>query len=294
MQPTLPTTILALLPIFSSAIPLGVPLVVSPGLNITTPAQRDRLNCSDLSQGPSETCYRDLNITAYLTNYNTSILPEVCPPSVPWSRCFQDNAYTNASSPTNLKLTEAKHNCSLLTTNASNSDSCMKPALDEQHWTAGEYYGVFNIWSLQHHISIWAQALNAPSSQKAITNVTVSDSAADSDAQTATSVLATLIESYSVDREADDYLVRLLEAEPNASKVPARPNGTHQRVASYAGQPTASAWQPVLTARLAEVLALAMDDFDFFIEVVRQGSYSTDGLAVVGQLEEALKGVGRE
>ena len=136
---------------------------------------------------------------------------------------------------------------------------------------------------------MWAQALSAPSSEKAVYIVTESDTVADSDAQTATSVLCTLIVKYGRDHDADDALVRLLEAEPHSTTVPARPATSYGRVPTHLDEPTGAAWQPVLQARLAEVLALAMDDFEFFLETVRTGAYSTRGLAVVGQLEEAMK-----
>ena len=102
-------------------------------------------------------------------------------------------------------------------------------------------------------------------------------------------MLATLIHKYGRDHDADDALVRLLEAEPNSTKVPLRPATPHGRVPAHFNEPTGAAWQPVLRARLAEVLALAMGDFEFFLETVRTGAYATAGLAVVGQLEEALK-----
>ena len=138
-------------------------------------------------------------------------------------------------------------------------------------------------------MSIWSQALGAATSQKAIYNVSQSDTVTDSDAQTHTSILSTLILKYGINHDADSFLVRLLEAVPDSTKVPERPASPHSRVPTHFDEPTGADWQPILQARLAEVLKLAMDHFDFFLETVRSGAYSSRSLAVVGQLEEAMK-----
>lgn len=282
--------LLTLTPLLSSALPPGVPLVVSPGINVSSHVPPKNLNCADIQTGISPECYQTLGITAYLENYNTSIRRETCAPSQLWSSCFQISAYTSprADSP-NINTIGQHHDCSTLTTDSSNSDKCTQPLANEKDWTPKDFYGAFNIWSLQHHISVWAQALSAASSQQAIDTVTKSDTTADSEAQTATSVLSTLILKYGHDHDADHALVRLLEAEPNSTKVPTRPSTSPGTALTPLNEPTAAAWQPVLQARLAEVLKLAMDDFEFFLEAVRTGAYSTMGLAVVGQLEEAMK-----
>ena len=297
MELSITFCLLTLTPLLSTALPSqpsssGVPLVVSPGINASNHVPPRSLDCNNIQAGISPQCYQNLSMTAYLDNWNTSIRREVCAPSQSWSSCFQVNAYTNpgaaADSP-NINTISQHHDCSTLTTNSSNSDKCIAPLANQKAWTPKDFYGAFNIYSLQHHISIWAQALAATTSQPAIETVSRSDTVSDSDGQTADSVLATLILKYGRDHDADDFLVRLLEGAPNDPNIPKRPSSAHGRVPTQLNEPTGASWQPVLHARLAEVLKIAMTDFEYFLEAVRSGAYSSIKLAVVGQLEEAMK-----
>lgn len=288
MKTALKCTVLAIAVLSCNALPSGIPYYVSPGINASSSPSK-QANCTNIENGVSPQCYLDLNINGYFEYYNTTIGLETCSPSETWSTCYQVAIYSNSSSKSpNLKTINQQHNCANLTTSTSNSGQCTQPRADQQDWTPDDFYGAFNIWSVQHHISVWAQAIAAASSRPAITTVAASDTIADSEAQSATSVLSSLILKYTINKEADEGLVRLLEAEPNSTKVPKRPKSTPQRVPSSIEEPSATAWQPILQARLAEVLALAMNDFDFFLETVREGAFSTTGLAVVGQLTEAM------
>ena len=52
---------------------------------------------------------------------------------------------------------------------------------------------------------------------------------------------------------------------------------------------TAAQWVPLLVDRLQEGLQLVMSDFDQFLKMVKGGAYSTNNLALAGELENALK-----
>ena len=71
--------------------------------------------------------------------------------------------------------------------------------------------------------------------------------------------------------------------------APQFPPHTHDRVPTQLDRPTAKAWQKVLSARLEEVLRVAMCDFDAFYKTIKGGAYSNAAYSASGLLENSLR-----
>lgn len=88
--------LLVILPILPCIKGSGVPLVVSPGLNIsTTPSIAANLaGCNDLAGtiAPTIPCYNTLDVSSYLINYNLTSA-EVCAPDELFSTCLLRAVY---------------------------------------------------------------------------------------------------------------------------------------------------------------------------------------------------------
>ncbi|KAK4697242.1 hypothetical protein P7C71_g801, partial [Lecanoromycetidae sp. Uapishka_2] len=248
--------ILLLLPLLPSITSSGVPLVVSPGLNVSTsPNVTAHLApCTDLagSKAPTIPCYNTLDVNSYLVNYNLTSA-EVCAPNQSlMGTCLLPTVY-GAPGP----------NCTMMNT-------------AESTW-----YAVYNVYQVHKFISNWATALNASTSQKAIT------SAIDPRVpNTATTVMITLINKHGINPHADTALIQMLQL-PTQSPQPAFGN---TRVRGESSTPSAEQWQVLLGARLQDTLAVVMDDFDGFLSAVGNGTFSTRGLASASDLKKRMEG----
>lgn len=268
----------------------GIPVVVSPGLNISAnPNTTAHLpSCTNLTNNaPSPYCYTKLQETAYLTSWNLTS-PELCAPDELWSTCFLRSVYgkpgPNCTTLTNNTKTCAQYNCTSL---ALSTALCPEPTAanstaNATAETAEEYYGAWSVYALQHHISAWSAALSANTSTKAIlaaVNPRVPN--------TATSLLTTLIPKYGLNTSvaADTALVTLLKV-PTGRPEPAYGNA---RIRGESSTLTGPQWQLALRTRFGQVLDLAMGQFEEFLGAVKGGAYSANGLASVGNLTTSLK-----
>ena len=256
---------------------LAPPIVVSPGLDYKNPSHSP-VNCTDLETGIATNCYAELDETSYLINWNTTIRKETCSPSQLWSNCYLNSAYTNGTERTITKQNISQHDCSTLNGNSS-SNGCPPPFTDNKDWTPQEYYAVLNIYTVQHHIFVWSQAISARESQVAIAQSMKPNGMDD------TSLLQTLIQRYGINHAADEALSELLNG-PNIRPQPLakQGGGIGVRPGMDSGE-----WAPLLRRRLQDALQLVMKDFDHFLDMVKGGAYSTYNLALSGQLENALK-----
>ena len=277
--------IISVVGLVSVVLASGVPLVVSPGLNLSV---GPGVNCTDLHTGFNTQCFVSQNVSNTFLNFNVSILPEICGPSQSWSECFQIQAYATPAIPDITRVVAQNHVCTTLTTNTNNSHLCSPPNANAKAWTLGEWYGVWSIYNLQSHISIWAQAISTNTSHQAISNVTTAYP--DGNAST---ILSAIFTKYGLDLQADDALKGLLAmAPPNTTTnatAPQYPPYTRGRVPNPADKPTVQAWIVVLQARLQEILQVSMSDFDAWFGAVKKGYYASPNLAIAGQLINSLK-----
>ena len=256
----------------------GVPIVVSPGLNYTNPSH-EPVVCTDLNTGITSNCYATLNETSYLTNWNTSLSSEICSPLEFWSTCYLNFAYTNGTTTQVTSQNVSQHDCSSLNGNSS-MNGCPPPSINAKVWTPQEYYAVFNIYTVQHHIFVWSQAISAPSSLGGIT-LALQPNGTD----TATSLLETIILGYGINFYADQALYDLI----NVPSIRAQPLAVSGGIGGGRAVMTAEQWVPLLVQRLQDALLLVMRDFDQFLNMVMGGAYSTNNLALAGELENSLK-----
>ncbi|KAM0796718.1 hypothetical protein BDR22DRAFT_893040 [Usnea florida] len=302
-----PISLYTLLALSTSILANGIPVVVSPNLNISTnPNTTAHLpSCTNLTSNattPSPYCYTKLQETAYLTNWNLTS-PELCAPTELWSTCFLRSVYgkpgPNCTSLTNYTSACQQYNCTSLsltdplcppptpasinttttTTGASTTTTTTAAAVQ----TAEEYYAAFNIYALQSHISTWSAALSSPSSRQTILNALNPRLP-----NTASSLLTTLISTYGLNTSvnADAQLIKLVAVRTGPPE-PAVGNG---RVRGERSSVSAEVWQGLLRERLGDVLGLAMARFELFLGAVQGGAYSARGLAGVGELRRALEG----
>lgn len=282
-------SLIALVALSAHTLANGIPVVVSPGLNVSTNPNvtADIPSCTNLtSDAPTPYCYTKLQETAYLTNFNLTS-PEICAPHELWSTCFLRSIYgkpgPNCTTLTNDTNTCEQYNCTSLSLN---STLCPEPTAlngtkNGTAETAEEWYGAWNVYALQHHISTWSAALAANTSTNAIlaaVNPRVPN--------TATTLLTTLISKYGLNTSdnADAALIKLLQV-PTGRPEPAYGN---VRVRGESSTLTGAQWQLALKARLGQVLDLAMGQFDEFLGTVKGGAYSARGLAGVGNLTRSL------
>ncbi|CAF9914302.1 MAG: hypothetical protein ALECFALPRED_009520 [Alectoria fallacina] len=280
----------ALLALSTHTLANGIPVVVSPGLNVSSnPNVTAHIpSCTNLTNNaPSPYCYTKLQETAYLTNWNLTS-PEICAPDELWSTCFLRSVYgkpgPKCTTLTNDTKTCEQYNCTSLSLSTA---LCPEPKAangtkDATAQAAEEWYGAWNLYALQHHIATWSAALSANTSVKAIlaaVNPRVPN--------TATTLLTTLVSKHGLGTatNADAALVKLLEV-PTGRPEPAYGNA---RVRGESSTLTAAQWQLALRMRLGQVLDLAMGRFGDFLGAVKGGAYSARGLASVGNLTRSLE-----
>ena len=249
-------------------------------------------SCNNLTNvAPSPYCYTKLQETAYLSNWNLTS-PEICAPQELWSTCYLRSVYEkpgpNCTTLTNDNKTCEQYNCTYLSLNTA---LCPQPTTignnSSENITAQiaeEWYGAWNVYALQHHISTWSAALSANTSSKAIlaaVNPRIPN--------TATSLLTTLIPKHGLNTSinADAALIELLKV-PRGRPEPAYGNA---RIRGESSTMTGPQWQVVLSMRLGQALDLAMGRFDLFYDAVEGGAYSARGLASLGNLTRSLKAV---
>ena len=284
------------LPLFFSTTTLasGIPVVVSPNLNVSTnPNVTAHIpSCTNLtnSSAPSPYCYTKLQETAYLVNWNLTS-PEICAPQELWSTCFLRSVYgkpgPNCTTLTNDNRTCEQYNCTFLSLSTPLCPQPTKIGNSSENATAqvaDEWYGAWNVYALQNHISTWSSALSAKTSSKAIlaaVNPRIPN--------TATSLLTTLILKHGLNTStnADAALVDLLKV----PTVRPEPEYGNVRVSGESNTLTGPQWQVVLNMRLGQALDLAMGRFDVFFDAVEGGAYSAKGLASVGNLTRSLEDV---
>ncbi|KAL9069720.1 MAG: hypothetical protein Q9161_005304 [Pseudevernia consocians] len=267
----------------------GIPVVVSPGINVSSePNVTAHIpSCTNLTNNaPSPYCYTKLQETAFLTNWNLTS-PELCAPTELWSTCFLRSAYgkpgPNCTTLTNDTKTCEQYNCTSLSLSTA---LCPEPTAsnstnDTTADTAEKWYAAWNAYALQHHISAWSAALSANTSTKAILAAVNPRTP-----NTATSLLTTLIPKYGLNTstDADAALVKLLKV-PTVTPEPAYGN---VRVRGESSTLTGVQWQLALEMRMRQVLDLAMGRFDEFLGAVKGGAYSARGLASVANLTTSL------
>ncbi|KAF6239281.1 hypothetical protein HO173_002542 [Letharia columbiana] len=280
----------ALLALSTHTLANGIPVVVSPGLNVSSNANVTAHipSCTNLTNNaPSPYCYTKLQETAYLTNWNLTS-PEICAPDELWSTCFLRSIYgkpgPNCTTLTNDTKTCEQYNCTSLSLS---SALCPEPTASNATSnataeSAEEWYGAWNLYALQHHIATWSAALAADTSTKAILAAVHPRTP-----NTATSLLTTLIPKYGLNTStvADAALVRLL-ALPTGRPEPAYGNARGRGERSSLSGPQ---WQVALRTRLGQVLDLAMGRSGDFLGAVEGGGYSARGLASVGNLTRSLR-----
>ncbi|CAD6567893.1 MAG: hypothetical protein ASARMPREDX12_000832 [Alectoria sarmentosa] len=290
MFPSNLLSLTALLALSTHTLANGIPVVVSPGLNVSSnPNVTAHIpSCTNLTtNAPSPYCYTKLQETAYLTNWNLTS-PEICAPDELWSTCFLRSIYgkpgPNCTTPTNDTKTCEQYNCTSLSLSTA---LCPEPkaangTTDATAEAAEQWYGGWNLYALQHHIATWSAALSVNTSAKAIlaaVNPRVPN--------TATTLLTALVAKRGLDTatNADAALVKLLEV-PTGRPEPAYGNA---RVRGESSTLTGAQWQLALRVRLGQVLDLAMGRFEDFLGAVKGGAYSARGLASVGNLTRSLE-----
>ena len=170
---------------------------------------------------------------------------------------------------------------------AVNSTTCVRPSRTNvtgiTQYEAQGWYGVWNVWSLHSHIGAWATALDEPSSEHAI--LTAIDPRV---ANTATSVLMTLLQKYSINPNADAATRALLTATAKGNEMAYG----NVRVRGESSTLSGTEWRRVLWRRLDQALgdANAPDGFDTWLSVVKGGAFSTRGLSGAEALIRKLSG----
>lgn len=284
-MPHLTTTLLLpLLTLLPPALTSGIPLVVSPGLNIsTTPNITAHLPaCTTLIHAPTIPCYTTLNTTSYLQNYNLTSA-EVCAPTELWSTCLLRSVYqvpgTNCTATSNTTSSCLPFDCAHL-----NSTTCVQPMTTNQtdvtKIQAQGWYAVWNVYAVHHHVSAWATALDRKSSEPAILGAVKPRVA-----NTATSVLKTLLPKYGFNGKADGAIVKLLGEDGQGMTM----GYGNPRVRGESKVLSGADWRGLLVERLEEVLEVANGEFGDWLGMVEGGAYSTRGLSGVDALVRSLK-----
>ena len=286
-----PFTLIAfvLTTILPFALSNGIPVVVSPGLNVSSnPNTTAHLpSCTNLTYAyaPNIPCYTKLQESAYLENFNLT-LREICAPYELWSMCLLRAVYMvpgiNCIMVTNTTSKCTPFDCATL-----NSTACPQP--QSSNFTnitvdqAQQWYGVWNVYSLHTFIKSWAAALNATSSESAILSV-INPKLAN----TAVTVLETLMPKYGVNPNADSALLDLIKV-PSASPQPMDGGPkvqAHGQVSS--GEPSGTEWRQTLVAKMQSVADEAMGNFTSFYGVVGEGAFAVRGLANATVLTERM------
>lgn len=276
-------TILSLTTLITSISASGVPLVVSPGLNISThPNVSAHLpSCTNLTTAPTIPCYTTLNTTAYLNNYNLTS-PEVCAPYESWSKCLLQAVYQAAGARCVPKAPSVSK-CQPFDCASLNSTTCIQPQRSNvtgiTMYEAAGWYAAWNVYAVHHHIRAWASALNKTSSEHAIlaaVNPLV--------ANNATSVLMSVIRKHSINPNADKGLLDVLENTGHGEQAYGNSRGRGEQSTL-----TGKEWSGVLVDRLAVVLRVVNFDFGEWLGMVESGAYSTRGLSGSGALANRLK-----
>jgi len=277
--------ILSLTTLIASTSTSGIPLVVSPGLNISTnPNITAHLpTCTNLTAAPTIPCYTTLNTTGYLTNYNLTSA-EVCAPGESWSKCLLQFVYQTAGAHCVL-VAPATSRCEPFDCASLNSTTCIQPQRSNltgiTGYEAAGWYAAWNVYSVHHHIWAWATALNKSSSEHAILSA-VNTSVANN----ATSVLAQVIKKYGINHNADKALLDVLQKENSTQGEIAYGNSRGRGETSTL---TGAQWRGLVVERLGEVLRVVNFRFEDWLGMVEGGAYSTRGLSGVKALSRGLR-----
>lgn len=262
------------------ALSIGIPIVVSPGLNVSSnPNITANLpSCTNLTYAyaPNIPCYTKLQESSYLLNFNLT-LAEICAPYELWSTCLLRAVYmapgVNCTMLTNTTSTCTPFDCATL-----NSTTCPQPqssnftniTVDE----AQQWYGGWNVYSLHTFISSWALALNATSSKPAIFSVINAGSGT-----TAVTVLEALIAKYGVNPNADSALIDLIKI-PSASPEPLFGGPDIEAKGEVPRrEPSGTEWRDILVTKMQFVADKVMGNFTEFLGAVGEGAFNTRGLA---------------
>ena len=281
-----PFLALALTTILPLVLSNGVPIHVSPGLNVSTnPNITAHLPpCTNLTytNAPTIPCYTKLQVTSYLKNFNSTIA-EVCSPIQLWSQCLLLSVYNvpgvNCTMTSNTTSTCTPFDCATL-----NSTACPQPApstfTNITTDQAQGWYGVWNVYSVHHFLTAWATALNTTSSEKAILGV-INPRVAN----TATTVLTSLVSKYGLNPNADAAMVKLAQVKI----VKPEPQYGNRHSKGQSSNPTGAQWRAILYAKMQSVSDLAAGNFTDFIGMGGEGDFSVRGLAGVDALVDSLK-----
>ena len=275
--------------LFPFALSIGIPIIVSPGLNVSSnPNVTAHLSsCTNLTYAyaPNIPCYTKLQESAYLENFNLT-LAELCAPDELWSTCLLRAVYmapgVNCTMVTNTTSKCTPFDCATLTSTACpqpQSSNFTNITVDE----AQQWYGGWNIYSLHTFMKSWALALNATSSESAILSVINPRIAS-----TAAIVLGALISKYGVNPNADSALVDLIQV-PSASPQPlygGRNLDAKGQVSRH--EPSGTEWRQILVAKMQSVANDAMGNFTDFLATVQEGAFATRGLANATVLAERM------
>ena len=285
---TLSTFVLTTL--LPSALSIGIPIIVSPGLNVSSnPNVTANLpSCTNLTYAyaPNIPCYTKLQESAYLENFNLT-KAELCAPDQLWSTCLLQAVYlapgVNCTMVTNTTSTCIPFDCATLT-----STTCPQPqpsnftniTVDE----AQQWYGGWNIYSLHTFIASWALALNATSSEPAILSVINPQNATK-----AVTVLEALIAKYGINPNADAALLDLVNITTVSPQAVYGGRSTGAKVGDVIRkEPSAAEWRLILVAKLQYVADQVMGNFTDFLAAVEEGAFSTRGLANATVLTERM------
>ncbi|KAK0514563.1 hypothetical protein JMJ35_003180 [Cladonia borealis] len=275
--------------LLSSALSIGIPIIVSPGLNVSSnPNVTANLpSCTNLTYAyaPNIPCYTKLQESAYLENFNLT-KAELCAPDQLWSTCLLQAVYlapgVNCTMVTNITSTCIPFDCATLT-----STTCPQPqssnftniTVDE----AQQWYGGWNIYSLHTFIASWALALNATSSEPAILSV-INPSVATR----AVTVLEALIAKYGVNPNADSALIELVNVTTVSPQAVYGGRNLEAKGQVQRHEPSGTEWRLILAAKLQYVADQVMGNFTDFLAAVEEGAFNTRGLANATVLAERM------
>ena len=272
-----------------SALSIGIPIIVSPGLNVSSnPNVTANLpSCTNLTYAyaPNIPCYTKLQESAYLLNFNLT-LSELCAPDQLWSTCLLQFVYMaqgmNCTMVTNTTSTCMPFDCATLT-----STTCPQPqssnftniTVDE----AQQWYGGWNIYSLHTFIASWALALNATSSERAIFSVITPGVGT-----TTITVLESLIAKYGVNPNADSALIDLIKVSNVSPQLVYGGRNVKGKGQVHGLEPSGLEWRQLLVTKLQYVADQAMGNFTDFLGAVGEGTFSVRGLANATVLAERM------
>lgn len=275
--------------LLQSVLSIGIPIIVSPGLNVSSNPNitANIPSCTNLTYAyaPNIPCYTKLQESSYLLNFNLT-LAELCAPDEFWSTCLLREVYmapgVNCTMVTNTTSTCTPFDCATL-----NSTTCPQP--QSSNFTnitvdqAQQWYSGWNVYSLHTFIASWALALNATSSESAIFSV-ISPGVGT----TTVTVLEALIAKYGVNPNADSALIDLIKVSIDSPQLVYGGRNAKGKGQVHGLEPSGLEWRQLLVTKLQYVADQAMGNFTDFLEVVGEGAFSVRGLANATVLAERM------